>query len=146
MLVCGWSLLLIHRKNCCSGAEAAGQHSLVICSEEQFKVFSLPHLKARHKEKLTAVDGSRVRKIGIINAHSKSDDSGMVYHCLACLSNQGDLSVYSVPHLKLQLKVSCMKKEDMIAIQSLVFTSSGQGFYLRSPSELQRFSLTASDL
>lgn len=128
------------------GAEAAGQHSLVICSEEQFKVFSLPHLKARHKEKLTAVDGSRVRKIAVINAHSKNDDSGVDYHCLACLSNQGDLSVYSIPHLKLQIKVSCMKKEDMIAIHSLVFTTSGQGFYLRSPSELQRFCLTACDL
>ncbi|EDO48036.1 predicted protein [Nematostella vectensis] len=128
------------------GVDMSGQHSLVICSEEQFKVFSLPHLKARQKEKLTAIDGSRIRKIGIINAHSKSDASSMVYHCLACLSNQGDLAVYTVPGLKLQLKVSCMKKEDMIAIQSLVFTSSGQGFYLRSPSEMQRFSLTASEL
>lgn len=130
--------------SCLPAAESSGQHSLVICSEEQFKVFSLPHLKARHKEKLTAVDGSRVRKIGIINAHCKADET--VYHCLACLSNQGDICVYSIPHLKLQLKVSCMKKEDMIGIHSLVFTSTGQGFYLRSPSELQRFSLTACDL
>ena len=50
----------------------SGQHSLVICSEEQFKVFSLPQLKARHKEKLTAIDGSRVRKIGLVNARSKN--------------------------------------------------------------------------
>lgn len=124
------------------GGESSGQHSLVICSEEQFKVFSLPHLKARHKEKLTAVDGSRVRKIAVINAST----DGVVHHCLACLSNQGDLSIYSIPHLKQQLKAPCMKKEDMIAIQSLVFTSTGQGFYLKSPSELQRFSLVASDV
>lgn len=129
-----------------SGSESSGQHSLVICSEEQFKVFSLPHLKARHKEKLTAVDGSRVRKIAVVNAHSNNDDTGVVHHCLACLSNQGDLSIYSIPHLKQQLKASCMKKEDMIAIQSLVFTSTGQGFYLKSPSELQRFSLVASNV
>lgn len=127
------------------GTESSGQHSLVICSEEQFKVFSLPHLKARHKEKLTAVDGSRVRKIAVVNASSSNDD-GVVHHCLACLSNQGDLSIYSIPHLKQQLKAPCMKKEDMIAIQSLVFTSTGKGFYLKSPSELQRFSLVASDV
>ena len=124
----------------------SGQHSLVICSEEQFKMFSLPQLKPKNKEKLTAIDGSRVRKIGLINVRSKNDDSGIVYYCLACLSNQGDLCVYSIPRLKLQLKASCLKKEDVSGISSLVFTTNGQGFYLSSNSEMQRFSLTASEL
>lgn len=127
-------------------ADMSGTHSLVICSEEQFKVFSLPHLKARNKEKLTAVDGSRVRKIGLINVRSKNDDSGMVYHCLACVSNQGDLIVYSVPNLKVQVKASAMRKSDVDAIKSLVFSVSGQGFYLSSRSEMQRFTLSATDL
>lgn len=122
----------------------SGQHSLVICSEEQFKTFTLPHLKPRTKEKLTAIDGSRVRKIGLINVTSKNDEPGVVYHCLASLSNQGELSVYSIPRLKLQLKASCLRKEDVSGISSLVFTSGGQGFYLSSNSEMQRFSLTAN--
>lgn len=126
--------------------DMSGTHSLVICSEEQFKVFSLPHLKARNKEKLTAIDGSRVRKIGLINVRSKNDDSGMVYHCLACVSNQGDLIVYSIPNLKIQIKASAMKKSDVDAIRSLVFSVSGQGFYLSSRSEMQRFTLSATDL
>ncbi|KAL9956887.1 hypothetical protein ACROYT_G038440 [Oculina patagonica] len=126
--------------------DMSGTHSLVICSEEQFKVFSLPHLKARNKEKLTAIDGSRVRKIGLINVRSKNDDSGMVYHCLACVSNQGDLIVYSIPNLKVQVKASAMKKSDVDAIRSLVFSVSGQGFYLSSRSEMQRFTLSATDL
>lgn len=126
--------------------DMSGTHSLVICSEEQFKVFSLPHLKARNKEKLTAIDGSRVRKIGLINVRSKNDDSGMVYHCLACVSNQGDLIVYSIPNLKIQIKASAMKKSDVDAIKSLVFSVSGQGFYLSSRSEMQRFTLSATDL
>lgn len=128
------------------GPDMSGTHSLVICSEEQFKVFSLPHLKARNKEKLTAIDGSRVRKIGLINVRSKNDDSGMVYHCLACVSNQGDLIVYSIPNLKMQVKASAMRKSDVDAIKSLVFSVSGQGFYLSSRSEMQRFTLSATDL
>ncbi|KAM7448355.1 Lethal(2) giant larvae protein 1 [Porites harrisoni] len=126
--------------------DMSGTHSLVICSEEQFKVFSLPHLKARNKEKLTAIDGSRVRKIGLINVRSKNDDSGMVYHCLACVSNQGELIVYSLPNLKVQVKASAMRKSDVDAIKSLVFSVSGQGFYLSSRSEMQRFTLSATDL
>lgn len=49
-----------------SAADMSGNHSLIICSEEQFKVLSLPQLRIRHKEKLTAIDGSKVRKLEVI--------------------------------------------------------------------------------
>lgn len=52
-------------------ADMTGGHSVVISSEEQFKVFSLPGLRPRNKEKLTAVDGSRVRKLGIMEVKGK---------------------------------------------------------------------------
>ena len=39
-------------------------HKVIICSEEQFKVFQLPTLKPVCKFKLTAVEGARVRRIG----------------------------------------------------------------------------------
>ena len=52
-------------------ADMSGQHCLLICSEEQFKIFALPTLRPKNKEKLTAIDGSRVRKIGMIKAHAK---------------------------------------------------------------------------
>ena len=53
-------------------ADMTGGHSVVISSEEQFKVFSLPSLRPRNKEKLTATDGSRVRKLGIIDVKAKA--------------------------------------------------------------------------
>lgn len=53
-------------------ADMSGGHSVVISSEEQFKVFSLPTLRPRNKEKLTAVDGSRVRKLGIVDVAAKT--------------------------------------------------------------------------
>ena len=49
-----------------------GGHSVLISSEEQFKVFSLPTLRPRNKEKLTAVDGSRVRKLGVVDVPGKT--------------------------------------------------------------------------
>lgn len=39
------------------------QPRVLICSEEQFKVFNLPNLKPSHKFKLTAHEGLRARKI-----------------------------------------------------------------------------------
>ena len=52
-------------------ADMTGPHSLLICSEEQFKIFTLPALRPRNKEKLTAVDGSRVRRVGMIKVNAK---------------------------------------------------------------------------
>ena len=46
--------------------DMSGGHSVIISSEEQFKVFSLPGLRPKNKEKITAVDGSRVRKLGLV--------------------------------------------------------------------------------
>ncbi|XP_077980343.1 lethal(2) giant larvae protein homolog 1-like [Glandiceps talaboti] len=120
----------------------AGGHSIVICSEEQFKVFSLPNLKPKHKHKLTAHDGSRVRRVGFINYRSRSDDN-YSENCISCLSNLGDLSIYSIPQLKNQIKKSAIRKEDITGISSCIFTSLGEGFYLLSPSEFERFSLSA---
>ncbi|XP_055618100.1 lethal(2) giant larvae protein [Toxorhynchites rutilus septentrionalis] len=40
-----------------------GPHKVLIASEEQFKVFSLPQLKPVNKYKLTAHEGARVRRI-----------------------------------------------------------------------------------
>jgi len=120
----------------------SGGHSIVICSEEQFKVFSLPNLKPKHKHKLTAHDGSRVRKVSFINYRSRSDDN-YSENCISCLTNLGELSIYSMPHLKNQIKKSAIRKEDITGISSCVFTSVGEGFYLLSPSEYERFSLSA---
>ncbi len=47
-------------------------HKVIICSEEQFKVFQLPTLKPFCKFKLTAVEGARVRRISYNKFVSKS--------------------------------------------------------------------------
>ena len=119
-------------------------HKVIICSEEQFKVFQLPTLKPVCKFKLTAIEGARVRRIGYNCYVSRSDPKYSEY-CLSCLSNLGDLSVYSLPQLKRQVQIQCMKQQDINAITSFVFSKLGQAFYLQSPSEFIHISMSARD-
>lgn len=92
--------------------DMTGQHQVLICSEEQFKMFSLPSLKAHHKFKLTAQDGAKARRISFVNFRSKSDDR-YVENDLVCLTNIGDVQVFSVPPLRRQLRAECIKKENV---------------------------------
>ncbi|XP_064594981.1 lethal(2) giant larvae protein homolog 1-like isoform X2 [Liolophura sinensis] len=123
--------------------DMSGDHHVIICSEEQFKLFSLPHLKPAYKCKLTAVDGARVRRLDFVNFRSKTDENYNEFD-IACLTNLGDLSVYSIPNLRRQLMQSgCIRKEDINGISSFIFTRNGQGFFLSSASEFVRVSLSA---
>ncbi|XP_023805172.1 lethal(2) giant larvae protein homolog 2 isoform X1 [Oryzias latipes] len=118
-----------------------GSHHLLVVSEEQFKVFTLPKVSAKTKLKLTAIDGSRVRKVGVAwFGSNRTEDYGE--SGLLVLTNQGDVHAISVPHIKMQVQHPCIRREDVSGIASCVFTKHGQGFYLISPSEFERFSLS----
>ncbi|XP_012861729.1 LLGL scribble cell polarity complex component 2 isoform X1 [Echinops telfairi] len=118
-----------------------GSHQLLVISEEQFKVFTLPKVSAKLKLKLTALEGSRVRRASVAHFSScRTEDYGE--HHLTVLTNLGDVQVVSLPLLKPQVRFSCIRREDVSGIASCVFTKYGQGFYLISPSEFERFSLS----
>ncbi|XP_020773816.1 LLGL scribble cell polarity complex component 2 [Boleophthalmus pectinirostris] len=122
-----------------------GSHHVLVVSEEQLKIFTLPKVSAKMKLKLTAVDGSRVRRVGVASFGSNRtedySESDLVF-----LTNQGDVHVVSLPSLKMQVQYPCIRKEDVSGIASCVFTKHGQGFYLISPSEFERFSLSTRSL
>ncbi|XP_040212347.1 lethal(2) giant larvae protein homolog 1 isoform X3 [Rana temporaria] len=122
-----------------------GTHSVLIISEEQFKLFTLPKVGAKTKFKLTAHEGCRVRKVALVNFTSAASDD-YSENCLACLTNLGDIHAFSVPGLRPQVRYDCIRKEDISGIASCVFTKYGQGFYLISPSEFERFSLSAKNI
>ncbi|CAD5112112.1 DgyrCDS1353 [Dimorphilus gyrociliatus] len=122
--------------------DMTGDHSLVVASEEQFKIFTLPHLKGHKKFKLTANEGSKIRKVGFVDFKSRSDEHYKETE-LVCLTNQGDVQVFTIPHLKRQLKADAVKKENVAGIASCTFSAIGHGFFLNSPSEFLRFSLSA---
>ncbi|XP_066471976.1 LLGL scribble cell polarity complex component 2 isoform X2 [Tiliqua scincoides] len=115
-------------------------HQLLVVSEEQFKVFTLPKVSSKLKLKLTAMEGCRVRKVTVANFGScKSEHTE---NDLTVLTNLGDIHIISLPFLKIQVRYPCIRKEDVSGIASCVFTRYGQGFYLISPSEFERFSLS----
>ncbi|KAK2584774.1 hypothetical protein KPH14_007097 [Odynerus spinipes] len=127
------------------GPDMASPHRVVIASEEQFKIFNLPSLKPYCKYKLTAHEGSRVRKTGFAKFTCPIDPSGEhVETCLLCLTNLGDCLILSIPELRRQLNAAAIKREDINGISSLTFTKSGEALYLHSSSELQRISLSAT--
>ncbi|XP_068120557.1 LOW QUALITY PROTEIN: LLGL scribble cell polarity complex component 2 [Hyperolius riggenbachi] len=118
-----------------------GSHQLLVISEEQFKVFTLPKVSSKLKLKLTATEGCRVRKIAVCTFSSCRSEDHIENH-LTVLTNLGDIHMVSLPHLKPQVRYDCIRKEDVSGIASCVFTKFGQGFYLISPSEMERFSLS----
>ncbi|XP_064105601.1 lethal(2) giant larvae protein homolog 1-like isoform X1 [Macrobrachium nipponense] len=117
-------------------------HRVLICSEEQFKVFTLPQLKPFCKFKLTAHEGSRVRKIGYANFVSSADAS-YSEAAFMVITNQGDFNVFSLPDCRRQIQAPYIKKEDISGINSVVFSNRGEALYMMSPCELERVSLSA---
>jgi len=105
-------------------------------------MFTLPALRPFGKLKLTAVEGSRVRKIAMQSFGSVSDDS-YSQKCVSCLTNQGDIYIITVPDLRKQVVFGpCLRREDISGISSFTFTDNGEALHQLSSSELQRISLS----
>ncbi|XP_026317758.1 protein lethal(2) giant larvae [Hyposmocoma kahamanoa] len=121
----------------------AGAHRVVITSEEQFKVFTLPALKPHHKYKLTAHEGARVRRTAWSAFECGREGEKHREWCLLCLTNLGDCLVLSAD-LRRQLNAAAVRKEDINGISSLCFSKRGEALYLHSSSEIQRITLSAT--
>ncbi|XP_024889956.1 lethal(2) giant larvae protein homolog 1 isoform X2 [Temnothorax curvispinosus] len=129
------------------GPDMTSTHRVVIASEEQFKIFNLPSLKPYCKYKLTAHEGSRVRKTGFAKFSCLVEPAGTHEEtCLLCLTNLGDCLILSIPELRRQLNAAAIKREDINGISSLIFTKAGEALYLHSSSELQRISLSTAKM
>lgn len=132
-------------KGVTAGPDMSAPHRVVIASEEQFKIFNLPSLKPFCKYKLTAHEGSRVRKTGFAKFTCPIEPAGIHEEtCLLCLTNLGDCLVLGIPELRRQLNAAAIKREDINGISSLTFTKTGEALYLHSSSELQRISLSVT--
>uniref|UniRef100_K7FGM1 LLGL scribble cell polarity complex component 1 n=1 Tax=Pelodiscus sinensis TaxID=13735 RepID=K7FGM1_PELSI len=153
------------------GAGPAGALAHLLSASPQ--VFMLPKVSAKTKFKLTAHEGCRVRKVALVSFTSLACED-YTENCLACLTNLGDIHIFTVPGLRPQVHYDCIRKEDISGIASCVFTKHGQGertgawapwavglapgscavggsaalggFYLISPSEFERFSLSTRNI
>ncbi|XP_054281586.1 lethal(2) giant larvae protein homolog 1-like isoform X1 [Macrosteles quadrilineatus] len=115
-------------------------HRVIITSEEQIKIFTLPSLKPLCKLKLTAGEGARVRRTALARFSTTTHSET----CLLCLTNLGDVIVLSLPELRRQINAAVIRREDINGISSLVFTRYGEAVYLHSSSEMQRLSVSAT--
>lgn len=90
------------------------------------QIFTLPKVSAKTKFKLTAHEGCRVRKVALVNFASAACED-YTENCLVCLTNLGDIHIFTVPSLRPQVHYDCIRKEDISGIASCVFTKHGQG-------------------
>lgn len=84
------------------------QHKVLICSEEQLKLFTLPSLRPYGKLKLTALEGCKLRRIGLAKFSEDPKDNYSI-----CLTNTGDVSIISLPDLRRFFTINCMRREDI---------------------------------
>lgn len=130
-------------------------HRVLISSEEQFKVFTLPSMKPFGKFKLTALEGSRVRKLGFARFSGPSDSavtstdsaaSGQKtgQWCVVFVTNQGELQVLGLPDLHRHLQHTNFSPEDIQGISSTMFGHSGDVVFAVSSSLYQRVSLSSA--
>jgi len=119
-------------------------HSLIISSEEQIKIFSLPKFKVQRKLRITAQDGSLLKKVRFARFQSK--DGNYSEYNLVGLTNIGEIHLFSqIQSIRHQLAVQCVDRENVQAISSTLLTCDTQGFYMSSQSEFQRFTLSSSN-
>ncbi|KFD51148.1 hypothetical protein M513_07912, partial [Trichuris suis] len=118
---------------------------IVVCSEEQLKAFSLPTLKPlRQKYRLTAVEGTRIIKTQMVCLKCSSVDHNNSQRFLLVLTNLGVLTAFDAYALKPILSVQCIPSYFISGVLSAVLTPHGEGFYLLSSAEWQRFSIASS--
>ncbi|CAK8687922.1 unnamed protein product [Clavelina lepadiformis] len=102
---------------------------MVISSEKQVKVFTLPSQVCIHSLTLPQDNGCVMKSNVDISSHGA---------CLACFSSSGNISVYRLPSLNILLDASYLPANDVRITQTFCFSLDGQAIYLASPSEIQR--------
>ena len=120
--------------------EMANGHFLLVASEEQLKLFTMPNLKQCGKVKITARDGSKLRRFSICDFQSPNN------HEFACcyVTNLGEVACYCLPGLLRQFGSFAIPRENINAIISLTFTNDGQFWLLATPSQFACYTLSTA--
>ncbi|XP_072369813.1 syntaxin-binding protein 5-like isoform X5 [Scyliorhinus torazame] len=112
-----------------SSSQEMGDHQyVVLCSEKQAKVYSLPSQSCLHVHNIT--ETSFVLRADIVTMCNSI--------CLACFCANGHIMTLSLPSLRPLLDVNYLPLTDMRIARTFCFTNGGQALYLSSPTEIQR--------
>ncbi|XP_048458904.1 syntaxin-binding protein 5-like isoform X1 [Rhincodon typus] len=112
-----------------SSPQDIGDHQyVVLCSEKQAKVYSLPSQSCLYIHNIT--ETSFVLRADVITMCNSI--------CLACFCANGHIMTLSLPSLRPLLDVNYLPLTDMRIARTFCFTNGGQALYLSSPTEIQR--------
>uniref|UniRef100_A0ACB8ET03 Syntaxin-binding protein 5-like n=1 Tax=Sphaerodactylus townsendi TaxID=933632 RepID=A0ACB8ET03_9SAUR len=116
-----------------SSSQDMGEHQfVVVCSEKQAKVFSLPSQACLYVHNIT--DTSFLLTADVVALCSSV--------CLACLCANGHIMILSLPSLRPLLDVNYLPVTDTRIARTFCFTNEGQALYLGSPTEVQRLTFS----
>ncbi|XP_078089114.1 syntaxin-binding protein 5-like isoform X2 [Mustelus asterias] len=112
-----------------SSSQEMGDHQyVVLCSEKQAKVYSLPSQSCLYVHNIT--ETSFVLRADVVTMCNSI--------CLACFCANGHIMTLSVPSLRPLLDVNYLPLTDMRIARTFCFTNGGKALYLSSPTEIQR--------
>uniref|UniRef100_A0A286X8I5 Syntaxin binding protein 5L n=1 Tax=Cavia porcellus TaxID=10141 RepID=A0A286X8I5_CAVPO len=115
--------------NYSSSSQDIGDHQyIIICSEKQAKVFSLPSQTCLYVHNIT--ETSFILQADVVVMCNSA--------CLTCFCANGHIMIMSLPSLRPMLDVNYLPLTDMRIARTFCFTNEGQALYLVSPTEIQR--------
>ncbi|XP_063954729.1 syntaxin-binding protein 5-like isoform X5 [Lytechinus pictus] len=124
-------LLQRSRMSPSSSTEIADRQFVVICSEKEAKVISLPSQTCVYRTKIS--ESSYVVRSDVISMQNSV--------CLACYVANGHIMTYSLPSFRLLLDKEYLPLTDLRIGRTFQFSSHGKGLYQCSPTEIQRFTI-----
>uniref|UniRef100_UPI00398EDAB9 syntaxin-binding protein 5-like isoform X4 n=1 Tax=Pristiophorus japonicus TaxID=55135 RepID=UPI00398EDAB9 len=112
-----------------TSSQEMGDHQyVVLCSEKQAKLYSLPSQSCLYVHNIT--ETSFVLRADIVTMCNSI--------CLACFCANGHIMTLSLPSLRPLLDVNYLPLTDMRIARTFCFTNAGKALYLSSPTEIQR--------
>ncbi|PIK55564.1 putative syntaxin-binding protein 5-like [Apostichopus japonicus] len=114
-----------------SSTEIADRQFIVISSEKEIKVISLPSQTCTYKSKIC--DTSYLVRADVFNLHNSV--------CLACYVANGHIMAFSLPSLRLLLDEEYLPLTDLRIGRTFQMSAKGKGVYQCSPTEIQRLTV-----
>lgn len=106
---------------------------VVICSEKQARVISLPSQQCPYKTRIT--ESSFVVRADVVTLRDSV--------CLACYVANGRIMAFSLPSLKPLLDIDFLPLNDVRIARTFCFSSNGHASYLCSATEIQKITFSA---
>ncbi|CAL8108438.1 unnamed protein product [Calicophoron daubneyi] len=123
-----------------TGLTESDKQIVVMCSEKQARVISLPSQTCLYKMKIT--DTSHVVRASIQRFRPPSSDSSGSVTFLSCYLANGHFMAFSLPSLRMLMDVNSLPFSECVS-RSFAFGQYGQVVYLNSPSELLKVTWSA---